>query len=160
MPFGWKGSGAAGATQKWVAVTNIKRDESRGEFEGIKLMGYAAAHVLSFLSFLLVISATDNYQLPSVIIFLYQSVITMLQIKKLAANLKWNSVGKRLFTVLVVVSLRWPLTLPKARCACQRKRITGLVPAWAFISWLSFFAVEQLRWGGLSQTWPLHYWHH
>lgn len=51
-------------------------------------MGYAAAHVLSFLSFLLVISATDNYQLPSVIIFLYQSVITMLQIKKLAANLK------------------------------------------------------------------------
>lgn len=65
------------------------------------------------------------------IIFLYQSVITMLQIKKLATNLKWNSIGKKLFTVLVVVSLRWPLTLPKARCACQGKRITGVVPAWA-----------------------------
>lgn len=106
------------ATQRWVAVTKIKGDESWEELEGIKLMGYAAVDILSFLSFLLVISATDNYYLPSVIIFLYQSVVTMLQIKKLAAQLNRPSIGKEVIDTACCSFLKETLTLPKARWAC------------------------------------------
>lgn len=81
-------------------------------------MGYAAVDILSFLSFLLVISATDNYYLPSVIIFLYQSVVTMLQIKKLAAQLNRPSIGKEVIDTACCSFLKETLTLPKARWAC------------------------------------------